>query len=817
MSEFRLKLPPGKHALRSSLNQIIFSKKAVYVVNQENIVSPATRAIKYEVTNGFSALLSQFGCTLLVSTYQAGKLVVIRSVESQLKLSFHNFEQAMGVSVSADEIVVGGRGVIWSLKSAPFVATQMKHRSGYDACFLTRSGHVCDDIHLHELAHGRAGLWIVNTKFSCLCTLDGEYSFVPRWRPGFITNLAPEDRCHLNGLAMSHGRPAFVSVMGMTDTEKGWRRDKIHGGCVLEVDSNSPVVTGLSMPHSPRLHHGRLFVLDSGRGRFGFVENAGPNGHFMPITQLPGFTRGLAFLGPYAIIGLSKIRESNMFGGVPISERSQDLKCAVVIIDLRTGKKVEHFEFVEGVDEIFDVQMIPHVSNPFVGGVHTHVDNTPVVWAVPAPGEEPAILEADGDSDDHLGMPLANSEMRNAKTTVQSLHHFMEGLSELKNSNYQAAASAFEKSVNDSPHMADAWCNQGVALQLLGDLEGAVEKLKRAIELQPNMASAHFNLGVTLLLCGDFIEGWEEYEWRWRCAEFGRKPTAIESIAPAWQNESLVGKSILVYGEQGIGDEVMFHSCLPDLIERGGDVLVSCEFRLTALLRRSFPQVVVFESDRMAKERWRERLGKIDFQIAVGSLPRWFHTALTPIAKRKAYLRADATLVEQWKRRIPPGKPKIGISWKGGLKLDHGLRSTELDQWRPVFENLDATWISLQYGNHQPEIQELRERIGVSICDPRRVDPQSELDDFLALIATMDLVISVDNSTVHFAGALGIPTLAMVVFPSMSHWRWGVEPHSTRWYPSLTLIRKDRNDSWNEVFTKVIREAKRRLANTKIT
>lgn len=355
--------------------------------------SAPTREVKYEVTRGWTSLLERLGCTLLVSTYQAGKVVAIRGGGGRLGLSFHNFEQAMGIVAGRDEIIVGSRGVIWTLKAAPAIAAQIQGTSKHDGCFLARSAHVCQDIHLHELATGRAGLWVVNTLFSCLCTLDPEFSFVPRWRPNFVSELIAEDRCHLNGLAMSEGRPAFVTVMGQTDTAKGWRADKINGGCVIDVQSNAEVCGGLSMPHSPRIHQGRLFALDSGRGRLGMVDGNGATTRLSMVAQLPGFTRGLAFVGPYAFVGMSRIRESKTFGGVPIGDNAEQLKCAVAVVDLRTGKKIEHMEFVSGVEEVFDVQIFHGIANPFIGRVHSHVDGTPVVWSVPPAGTEPPLVE----------------------------------------------------------------------------------------------------------------------------------------------------------------------------------------------------------------------------------------------------------------------------------------------------------------------------------------------------------------------------------------------------------------------------------------
>jgi uncharacterized protein (TIGR03032 family) len=188
---------------------------------------------------------------------------------------------------------------------------------------------------------------------------------MPRWRPPFITALAAEDRCHLNGLALVDGQPRYVSALGETDTDGGWRPSKANGGCVIDVPGGRIVARGLSMPHSPRQIGGRLWVLDSGTG--GLVT-VGDDGRIHPLAELPGFTRGLAFADRFAFVGLSKIRETSTFGGLPLAERRSELKCGVWIVDTTTGRTTEWLEFDQGVEEIFDVQIVTGVRFPTVVG-----------------------------------------------------------------------------------------------------------------------------------------------------------------------------------------------------------------------------------------------------------------------------------------------------------------------------------------------------------------------------------------------------------------------------------------------------------------
>ena len=220
----------------------------------------------------------------------------------------------------------------------------------HDACYLPRACHVTGDIRCHEIAWAGNELWLVNTRFSCLCTLDPDYSFVPRWQPHFVTALAAEDRCHLNGLVMENDRPRYVTALGETDTQGGWRANKANGGCLIDVPSGEIVTRGLSMPHSPRLHEGRLWVLESGTGRLLVVEAS--TGRCDTVAEVPGFGRGLAFAGKYALIGLSKIRETSTFGGLPIAGRLSELKCGVAVVDLRSGQVVGMLDFHTAVEDL---------------------------------------------------------------------------------------------------------------------------------------------------------------------------------------------------------------------------------------------------------------------------------------------------------------------------------------------------------------------------------------------------------------------------------------------------------------------------------
>ena len=314
-------------------------------------------------TTNLPQILNQLRSSLLVSTYQSGRVVAVRADGEQLNTHFRGFASAMGMAVGTGRIAIGTLREVWDYRNVPAAAARL-HPAKHDACFLPRNVHVTGDIRIHEVAFDADGdLWIVNTRFSSLCTLDEEFSFIPRWRPRFITHLAAEDRCHLNGLCMEAGRPRYVTALGATNVREGWREKKTSGGVIIDVPSNEIVVSGLSMPHSPRLYDGRLWFLESAKGTLACADPA--RGTFQTIAELPGFTRGLAFAGPLAFIGLSQVRES-VFDGIPLGQRlkPEERSCGIWVVDIRTGSVIGFVRFEGEVHEIFDVQILRGIVYP---------------------------------------------------------------------------------------------------------------------------------------------------------------------------------------------------------------------------------------------------------------------------------------------------------------------------------------------------------------------------------------------------------------------------------------------------------------------
>lgn len=257
-------------------------------------------------TTNLPDILSQLGISLVVSTYQAGKLIVLRADGDTINTHFRVFDRPMGMAANREKLAIGNAYQIWELRNVPAVAQKLEPVGKHDACYLPRRTHVTGDIDIHEMAYIHDELWFINTRFSCLCTLDPIHSFIPRWRPNFVTAYDLSDRCHLNGLSIRDNRPQYVTALGETDTATGWRKNKVNGGILIDIPSNEIICRGLSMPHSPRWYQGQLWVLESGNGSLAKVDLN--SGKLTNVAQLPGFTRGIDFYENLAFIGLSQIR-----------------------------------------------------------------------------------------------------------------------------------------------------------------------------------------------------------------------------------------------------------------------------------------------------------------------------------------------------------------------------------------------------------------------------------------------------------------------------------------------------------------------------
>lgn len=326
---------------------------------------------KLELTGSrqFNAWLGEQQISLAFTTYQAGKIFLIGlQPDGRLSIFERTFNRCMGLWTSAQTLWMSSLYQLWRFENA--LETNQFHQ-GYDRVYVPQVGYTTGDLDIHDVAIDSDGKVIfVNTLFSCLATVSEQHSFIPIWKPSFISKLAAEDRCHLNGLAMENDRPRYVTVVGQTDVADGWRDRRWDGGCVIDIDRDKVVASGLSMPHSPRVYQNRLWVLNSGAGYFGSIDLEG--GKFEPVAFCPGYLRGLAFIGDFAVVGLSKPRQNKTFSGLPLDEnlvaKNAEPRCGLQVIDLRSGDVV-HWLRIEGiVEELYDVTVLPGVGRPMALG-----------------------------------------------------------------------------------------------------------------------------------------------------------------------------------------------------------------------------------------------------------------------------------------------------------------------------------------------------------------------------------------------------------------------------------------------------------------
>ncbi len=353
-------------------------------MNHQSLADQPLRSVH---TSNLPEILDQLGVTILVSTYQAGKLVLLRSENGVLNTHFRLFEKPMGLAVESSRFAIGTAMQVWEFHNVPAVcgklnepekfpaieddplasSPRVKPPRPHDACFFPRIAHWTGDIDIHEMAWVDDDVIFVNTRFSCLAKRSSTYNFEPVWRPPFITQYVPGDCCHLNGMTVRDGVVRYVTALGETDQPEGWRQNKRDGGVLIDVPSGETIASGLSMPHSPRWYNGRLYLLHSGTGGFGVVDPA--SGKYESIIELPGFTRGLSFCGPLAFIGLSQVRESAVFGGVPIADQAlADRNCGVWVVNIESGQLVGFVKFEDAVQEIFAVEVL-------IGSVYPEVVN----------------------------------------------------------------------------------------------------------------------------------------------------------------------------------------------------------------------------------------------------------------------------------------------------------------------------------------------------------------------------------------------------------------------------------------------------------
>ncbi|MDA3929052.1 MAG: TIGR03032 family protein [Prolixibacteraceae bacterium] len=310
-------------------------------------------------------LLALLKCTIVLSTYQAGKVIFLSATDDQSLIQLpRNFNKAMGIAIKKDKMAIAVQDEVIVLANSSDLAKAYPPKPNtYDALYLPRATYYTGNIDMHDLEWIDDELWGVSTRFSCLSKVNTNYSIEPIWKPSFISDLTPEDRCHLNGMAIQNAKPKYVTALGKTNTKEGWRAHKAHGGIIIDVESNEFVLSDLAMPHSPRLYNGELYCLLSANGQLIKVDTA--KGAYKVVKQFDGYVRGMAKYNDYLFIGLSKIRtKSSSFGDLSIAEKSN--KCAIEILHFPTMSKVGQIQYLNSVEEIYDVKVLSETTRPNV-------------------------------------------------------------------------------------------------------------------------------------------------------------------------------------------------------------------------------------------------------------------------------------------------------------------------------------------------------------------------------------------------------------------------------------------------------------------
>jgi uncharacterized protein (TIGR03032 family) len=327
---------------------------------------------KYKIhyTPALSNLLKELKASVLITTYQAGKLIAISEKNGEIHQLPVSFKKPMGVAIHGKKLAVACIDEIQFFSRE--VEDHVRSREGlqdFDAIYLHRASYHTGIMDVHDMEFGDGMLWGVNTLFSCIGVYDINFSFRPKWKPPFISGLAPEDRCHLNGMAMVNQMPKYVTALSNDNTVQGWRKDKLRSGILMEVPSGDIILENLSMPHSPRMYEEQLYVLESGNGNLLKVDPFQKSKEV--IFNFDCFVRGLAFIGDIAIIGKSKIRETSKdFNDLSVKENSKN--AGVIFFHLRKREVIGVINYDTNVEEIFDVQVLPDVLSPVL--VATQID-----------------------------------------------------------------------------------------------------------------------------------------------------------------------------------------------------------------------------------------------------------------------------------------------------------------------------------------------------------------------------------------------------------------------------------------------------------
>lgn len=363
------------------------------------------------------------------------------------------------------------------------------------------------------------------------------------------------------------------------------------------------------------------------------------------------------------------------------------------------------------------------------------------------------------------------------------------------------AEEAARKAILLAPNAANAHVAMGVIHAAKGDDARAIAAYRQGLAADPRAAEAHHNLAQMLLARGELADGWDEFEWRWQTSDFAGADSFLS--LPSWDGNVLSEGTLLVWTEQGIGDQILYSSIVPDLETLAPNILIACEARLVPLFARSFTFAeVISQADLLAYEK---RCHSVTAQIPAGSLGRLLRRDAAAFPGRTSYLSADPDHVEKLRakyREQATDKPLVGLSWRSANPRFGSRKSLPAGSLAAALGGADATFVDLQYGDAEPDRAAAAAQ-GLELFRDPDIEAMTDLDGFAAQVAALDLVITVSNSTAHFAGALGVPAWVLVPAGPGRFWYWFLDRADSPWYPSLRLFRQATPGTWDDVLAAV--------------
>jgi hypothetical protein len=566
----------------------------------------------------------------------------------------------------------------------------------------------------------------------------------------------------------------------------------------MDIENNQILLRGLSMPHSPRWYQGKLWLLESGEGSLAQVDLERRT--WRTIAQVPGFTRGIDFVGPLAFIGLSQVRESAVFSGIPLVQRLRERTCGVWVVNIETGNTLGFLRFESGVQEIFAVQVLRGMRFPELLEWNdqrlfdSYVLPDEALADVVLPTEEellrsPAFHFQRGNELYQQGkLDEAITSYRQCVALQPDFPRarYNLGIALGDAEHYEDARSCLTQVIEAEEENAEAYNSLGYVASRLGEPDNAISYYKRAIELQPNYTQAHFNLGMNLLQIGDYARGFAECEWR--------SLNEFRSPHPKWDGQPIPEKTLLIYTEQGTADAIQFARYLPLVAKRCKNLILACPAEL-------MPIFAAIPGVGQIREPGQIGVAEFDTYLPLMSLPYVFKTRLDTIPANIPYV--DAAALRRRKDNpslVLPGSnyPRIGIVWatSSNHRADRH-RDCPLHELLPILSNPKITFYSLQKGASCEDLADLPSHIQLNDLGPRL----SNFGDLAIIIDQLDLVISVDLPAAHMAGALG--KKAWTLLSHVADWRWMLEGESTPWYPTMRLFRQTRPSDWSDVIERV--------------